>query len=305
MSAENRRRRLSSWLPQRARRSDSRAFGPSRFDGLPAVRQPRGWHLGWLIGGLLLGGLLALLVHAPASWLAAALASASSQRVLLADARGSVWSGSAVLVLASGPGSRDASALPGRLRWTLGLARENRSRLELRLRHACCIDDQLRLRIEPGIGRLRLTLPAGSGEVGHWPAAWLAGLGAPFNTVKLGGTLRLLGDNVSLQTVDGRWQLSGRAEWQLLDLSSVLVPGQTLGSYRLTVDGVDGAADGARLQLDTVQGPLRLSGNGQWLGPRLRFRGEARADDSYEPMLNNLLNLLGQRRGAVALLAIG
>jgi general secretion pathway protein N len=290
---------LPRWRSARRRARDSRSFAPSRFDGLPLRRS--GWR--WAVAGLLAGGLLALLVHAPASWLAAALAQATDQRVLLADARGSVWSGSAVLLLGSGPGSRDASALPGRLRWTLGLARENRRQLELRLRHACCIDDQTRLWIDPGVKRLRLSMPPGAPEIGHWPAAWLAGLGAPFNTVRLGGLLRLKGEALALESVAGRWRVSGRAELQLLDLSSVLVPGGTLGSYRLVVNGTEGS--GARLELQTVTGPLRMSGSGQWAESGLRFRGEARAEAGSEPMLNNLLNLLGQRRGAVAVLAIG
>ena len=253
-----------------------------------------------------MGSLVALVVYAPARWLAAGVATATQQRVLLADPRGSVWSGSAVLVLTGGEASRDASALPDRLRWTLGLSREQRLRPELRLRHACCIDDQVRLQIEPGWGRLRVFLPPGRAEVFHWPAAWLAGLGAPFNTVKMGGTLRLVGDGLSVETVAGRWRVAGQAELELLGLSSALAPLAMLGNYRLAISGgPEPAADGARLMLDTLQGPLRLTGSGQWVGPRLRFRGEASADPGSEAMLNNLLNLLGQRRGAVTLLSIG
>ena len=74
----------------------------------------------WAVaGGIGLGLLLALLAFAPAAWLANRVASASGDYVRLADARGTVWRGSAVLVLTGGPGSRDASVLPGRLSWTL------------------------------------------------------------------------------------------------------------------------------------------------------------------------------------------
>jgi general secretion pathway protein N len=293
---------LSRLWTRRPAAPDSRLFAPSRFDGLPPAR--RSWP--WWAGGLVLGGVLVLLVQAPASWLAAAVADATGQRVLLADARGSVWSGSAVLVLSGGPGSRDASALPGRLRWTLGLSREQRTRPELRLRHACCIGDQLRLQIEPGIRRLRVFLLPGRAEVGHWPAAWLAGLGAPFNTVRLGGSLRLIGDGFSVETVDGRWRVDGRAELEVLDLSSALAPVDALGSYRLALSGGAAATGGgAQLQLATERGPLRMTGSEQWVSSKLRFRGEAQADAGSEPLLNNLLNLLGQRRGAVTLLAIG
>jgi hypothetical protein len=88
-------------------------------------------------------------LHRPAGWPTPSPTPAASAccwpTPAAACGRAAPW-----LVLTGGPGSRDASALPGRLRWTFGLARENRARVELRLRHACCIGDQMRLRIEPG-----------------------------------------------------------------------------------------------------------------------------------------------------------
>jgi hypothetical protein len=68
--------------------------------------------LGWGLIGTVAGAVLALAAYAPAAWLARAAASATSERLLLADARGTVWQGSAVVVLTGGAGSRDASALP-------------------------------------------------------------------------------------------------------------------------------------------------------------------------------------------------
>ena len=56
----------------------------------------------------------------PASWLAQALASATGNHVLLTDTRGTIWSGSGVLVLTGGDGSRDAASLPGRIAWRTG-----------------------------------------------------------------------------------------------------------------------------------------------------------------------------------------
>ncbi len=263
---------------------------------LPRRRWP------WVAAGLAVGALVALAANAPASWLAAALAQASGQRLLLADARGSWRAGSAVAVLGGGPGSRDASALPGRLHWSLGWS--DGAPL-LRLQQDCCIEKTLPLRIEPGFGRWRVALPAGGGEWGRWPASWLIGLGLPFNAVRPGGVLRLSGDAFAVEAVQGRWRVDGRAELDVLSLSSALAPVDQVGSYRLVVSGDSDRGEGARVQLQTLQGPLQLSGSGQWIGPRLHFRGEARADAGSEAVLNNLLNLLGQRRGAVTLLAIG
>ena len=72
---------------------------------------------GWWGGAV--GALAGLVAFAPASWLAQGVAQATSGRLVLAGAEGTVWSGDAVAVLTGGPGSRDARALPGRLGWRL------------------------------------------------------------------------------------------------------------------------------------------------------------------------------------------
>jgi general secretion pathway protein N len=73
----------------------------------------------WAWSGALLGLVLALLLNAPARWLAAAVQQGLQERVLLVDARGTVWNGSARLTLTGGAGSIDAATLPGRLTWRL------------------------------------------------------------------------------------------------------------------------------------------------------------------------------------------
>ena len=141
------------------------------------------WAVRWALVGALLGALISLAVYAPAAWLAAMVQDATAGRLLLADARGTVWNGSAVMVLTGGAGSRDASALPGRLQWTLGL---DGAALAMRAKQACCISGELLLRVAPGLGRLRLELPTTAGpatQIGQWPAAWLTGLGTPWNTL--------------------------------------------------------------------------------------------------------------------------
>ena len=252
----------------------------------------------WWAAGAVVGGLAALLAWAPAAWLAGAVASATGQRLQLADARGSVWNGSAVVVLTGGIGSRDASALPGRLQWSLGL---DGAALALRLRQACCINGELLLRLQVGGGGVQLTLPASSGAVAQWPASWLVGLGTPFNTLEPGGVLALSSRGLVATTVQGRWQIDGGASLVIDGLSSRISTLDTLGSYQLTLVG----GQTTNLLLSTLQGPLRLSGNGQWTAGKLRFRGDARADPGTEAALNNLLNIIGRRQGTLAVLSIG
>ncbi|HEY6136086.1 MAG TPA: type II secretion system protein N [Rubrivivax sp.] len=252
--------------------------------------------------GALLGALVAFIAFAPAAWLASALASATGQRLLLADARGTVWSGSATVVLTGGPGSRDAAALPGRLAWALGL---KGTALELRLRQACCLNGTVPLLLRPGLGRLSVTLPSMPEGIGEWPAAWLAGLGTPWNTLQLGGSLRLASPGATVESVQGRWRLDGGLALELASISSRLTTLDALGSYRADIRGNAAGGDTATLQLSTLGGPLQLSGAGQWAGPKFRFRGEAVAAEDAAAALDNLLNIIGRRQGARSIISIG
>jgi general secretion pathway protein N len=256
----------------------------------------------WAVGGIVAGVLVGVVAFAPAAWLANAVASATGQRVLLTDARGTVWSGSAVPVLTGGPDSHDASALPGRIEWTLGLSG---LAFELRARHACCLNGSVALQLRPGLGRTTATLVPPPGWVGQWPSAWLAGLGTPFNTLQLGGALRLVSPGLTLESVQGRWRMQGRADLELVGASSRLSTLDTLGSYRLTLAADPGNVGASQLTLSTVEGALQLSGSGTWGPGGVRFRGEARADAADEAALSNLLNIIGRRDGARSVISIG
>ena len=255
----------------------------------------------WATAGAVMGAAVALVAAAPAAWLARALADATDQRLLLADARGSIWSGSAVVVLTGGPQSRDASALPGRLAWNLA---PRPSGLELRLHQDCCLNGTPTVRLRPALEGLAASLVGAPGWVGQWPSAWLSGLGTPWNTLQLGGAVRLVSPGLTLRSVQGRWRVEGGADLELIDVSSRLTPLETLGSYRLTLRGDPGAAGQSLLGLSTRQGALQLSGNGVWGPGGVRFRGEARAA-SDDAVLSNLLNIIGRRDGARSVISIG
>lgn len=262
---------------------------------------------GWAGLGAVAGCLAALVAFAPAAWLGALLSDATGERLLLADARGTVWDGSAVLLLTGGPGSRDASALPGRLQWRLGL---DGAALVLRARQACCLNGELAVRVVPGLGRLRLELPAAPAAIGRWPASWLVGLGTPWNTLQPSGALTVASAaGLSLEQVQGRWRFSGGAQFELVDMASRLSTLDALGSYRLTLQGNAAGSEATTLTLATLGGALLLSGQGQMLGggagSRLRFTGEASAAPGSEAALANLLNIIGRRRGPVSVISIG
>ena len=268
----------------------------------PAARTRRGapaggrsaW--GWALAGALLGALPALAVFAPAQWLASTVARASGGQVQLAQARGTVWNGSAQLVLTGGLDSQDAAALPGRLDWQLRPTWGGGVRALVRA--ACCTPEPLRLQVQPRWGGAQLTVQDNQSQ---WPAALLTGLGTPWNTLQLQGQLALHTSGLNAEWASGRMLLAGQLQLDALAMSTRLSTLRPMGSYRLLLEG--GAVP--TLQLSTLDGALQMQGSGQWVGKRLRFEGEATAEPEREAALSNLLNIIGRRRGARSLITLG
>ncbi len=291
---------------QRPRRYAKSGFAESTLQEV-AWQRTRSAGLRWAIAGGVSGALLGLVAFAPAAWLARSVASATDNRLLLTDARGTLWQGDAVAVLSGGSESRAASALPGRMSWTL---RPAWMALNVGVQHDCCINGTAKLRVEPGWGRVAVTLApstgtVGAGNLGQWPAAWLTGLGTPWNTLQLGGMLSVRSPGFTFERVQGRVRLTGEASVDASGVSSRISTLPTLGSYRLQLRG-DAANNGtASVNLSTLQGPLQLTGQGQWAGTGLRFTGEATAGEGQEEGLSNLLNIIGRRRGPVSVITIG
>jgi general secretion pathway protein N len=245
--------------------------------------------------GVVLGTLCAFIAFAPARWLAASVDRATGGQVLLADARGTVWAGTAQLVLTGGTGSTNATTLPGRIGWSV---RPRWNGLLAAVRTECCTPEPIALRAQWRWGGVRLQV---ADSTSQWPAAVTAGLGTPWNTLQLDGEVRLVTQGLSVEWIAGRPTMAGRAELVALRVASRLSTLRPMGSYRITLQG--GAQ--STLRLETLEGSLQLSGNGQWVGGRLRFRGEASAAPEREAALANLLNIIGRRSGARSLIAIG
>lgn len=270
----------------------------SRTLTLPVARTPRvpreiPW--AWAAGGAALGLVLALVLFAPARWLAGAVDRATAGQVLLADTRGTLWGGSAQLVFTGGRGSSDAAALPGRVAWTIG---PRWNGVAARVSADCCTSAPVDVRVRLRLGGMAVEV---ADSVSHWPASVTAGLGTPWNTLQFDGDLALSTRGLSVEWAEGRPVVTGRAELVAQQLASRLSTLRPMGSYRITLQG--GAT--ASLRLETIEGSLRLSGSGQWVGSRLRFRGEATAAPQREAALANLLNIIGRRSGPRSLISIG
>lgn len=265
----------------------------ARWENMRKAGRRWGW---W---GAALGALLGFILYSPASWLAQGLVVLSDGRLLLAESQGTVWNGDAVVVLTGGPGSRDARALPGRLNWTL---RPGLTGLNLKVQQDCCIPTPVLIQVQPGFGRARISVSP-SGPVGHWPAAWLTGLGTPWNTLQLGGVVRVSTNAMAVEWIHGRVRLEGQAQVGFDDVSSSVTTLDRLGSYRVDLQGdPEGRVN---LSLMTLDGALQLSGQGQMGLNGLRFRGEARANESERGALDSFLNIIGRRMGDRSVISIG
>ena len=139
----------------------------------------------------------------------------------------------------------------------------------------------------------------------HWPVALLAGLGAPWNTIAAEGRIDWHSQSLQLRWNSAGLLWQGQTELQLQQLSSRLSTLRPMGSYQLLLQGTPAGTATPELSLRTLQGPLLLQGQGQWLNQRLRFAGEASAQDGAEAALANLLNVIGRRDGSRSLLSLG
>lgn len=249
----------------------------------------------WALTGALAGLAAALILFAPARWLAGLASTATSGRLLLTDARGTVWDGSAGLVVTGGAGSNDAAALPSRVSWRL---RPTLDGARAELASPCCIQRPLTVRAAWRWGGPLLEFADATSQ---WPAMLLAGLGTPWNTLQIDGDLYLSTQGLSVEWTAGRPRVAGLAELTAQRISSRLSTLRPMGSYRIVLTG--GAA--TLLQLSTLEGSLQLTGTGQWVGSRLRFNGEAAAAPEREAALANLLNIIGRRNGARSVITIG
>jgi general secretion pathway protein N len=260
-----------------------------------ALRQSKGGLWAWL--GSLLGVSAALLLYAPASWLAAGIESASAGKVLLQEPRGTVWTGSAQLVLAGGDGSVGAVRLPSRMNWQISPEWLGAS---VQLDAPCCTP-AAPVAASVWLGTDALAWRLSSARL-ILPAALLAGLGAPWNTLQLTGELTLTSDQLA-----GNWRyggsasnpaasrtssITGQAQLQADHVSTALSTVRPLGSYRLSTAG-------STLRLETKaeagsEAALILSGTGQIEQGRMSFLGEAMAAKGREEALSNLIHMIGQ-----------
>lgn len=269
----------------------------------------RDWSVGRIVLYVVLGLVVAIatmLVTAPASLVDYVLERSTEGRVRLADAAGSIWQGQGRVVLVDvatianreqraaapgGPTSLPGVVIPGTIRWEVAALPLIIGRLQATARHESMARPVM---ISGTASRLEVT--GGSLQL---PDVNLARLGSPWTTVRPTASLGVTWQPIVIE--GGRF--SGQAILELRDVASALTPVRPLGAYRIDIDGT---GNSSVIRMSSLDGPLRLSGQGTWTqSAGLRFTAYAEADDAERLRLQSLLGLLGRREGTRTMIKIG
>jgi general secretion pathway protein N len=221
-----------------------------------------------------------LLAMMPAAWIVPQFSKATGGHVNLVDPAGSLWSGSATLMLAAGTDGAGATLLPGRIEWTTAFLPLFTGRVHMTMRQTDAMPDAVTV----DATTRGATVTAGQIAV---PATLLAGLGAPFNTLDFDGSVRLSWTEFRLLNRN----TYGQVVVTLDDMASRVSRVKPLGSYRVALQA-QGAS--ATIDLSTSKGPLMLTGNGAISQESTSFQGTATAAPDQRENLAGLLNLLGR-----------
>lgn len=238
----------------------------------------------WFLAGIV-AVVLTVIAFCPAAWMASLLEKQTAGRLTLGDAQGTLWHGSAFIGGAPSGNDPVTPLLPGRFTWRLS-PMVLLGQVDLELENPAALSQPVRI---TGTWSQWLVSPAAV----SLPAERLAGLGAPLNTIRPSGQMRLSWTPLQLARQGNAVMLNGTMTLQMDDIASRLSPIKPLGAYQMIIDW-RGAQ--AQLVLKTIKGPMLLSGTGSIVNGRFRFSGKAEAEEGQEERLANLLSLLGQRR---------
>jgi general secretion pathway protein N len=224
---------------------------------------------------------VALVALAPATLIDARLARVSDGRLRLAEAKGSLWSGTGWIEI------RDADGRAGvakRLAW--------RVRPQSLLRGRLVAEVELDRSAKPFPVTISLSRIEIQDAGINLPAAAL-GLGMP----KL-APFRLTGDvlvNIPHLALE-RGRMDGDATLQWRAAGSALTPVSPLGAYEVHFKAVGPAVHAA---LRTLEGPVELEGKGSWSnGERPNFFATAHVPGQHQEQLAPLLRMVAVERGA-------
>jgi general secretion pathway protein N len=221
----------------------------------------------------------ALIAMVPATLVDAAVQHASHGRVRLAEAQGTLWSGSGQIEV------RDAGGRSG-IAKTLAWHALPESLLRAHLVFEVELDQSSKpFPLTLALSRIELA----NADI-SLPATVL-GLGVPkLAPLGLSGEVLIHVPNLSI----ARAGMQGNATLQWHDAGSALTPVSPLGNYEVRLDG-EGTTGHAYLR--TIEGPLWFDGKGSWTqGANPDFLVTARVSPEYEKQLTPLLSLIAVER---------
>jgi general secretion pathway protein N len=232
-------------------------------------------------GALGISFVVALAVLAPATLIDARLEQASSGRLRLAEAQGSVWSGAGWIEVRDTEGKAGIAkrlawrALPGSL-------------LRGRLAAEVTLDlDAKPFPVEISLSGIEIA------QAGILLPAAALGLGMPrLAAFGLSGEVRVDIARLSLE----RGRMDGDATLQWRAAGSALTPLSPLGTYEVRISA---AGSSVHAILRTLEGPLQLEGKGAWSnGEAPSILATARIPAQHQESLAPLFRVIALERGA-------
>ena len=223
---------------------------------------------------------LALIATAPATLIDARLEQASAGGLRLAEASGTMWSGSGQIEILD---ANRRSGIAKSIAWRIRPAYLLRGKLLYEI-----VLDQATRSFPVTISLSRIEVADADINL---PAATL-GLGVPkMAALGLTGDMLLHVTRLAL----GRGSIEGNATLQWHGAGSAFTRISPLGDYELRLEG---SGAGAKAALRTLQGPLQLDGQGSWTsGSKPVFQGSARVPPQQMQQLAPLLRMFAQDRG--------
>ena len=235
-----------------------------------------------------------LIALIPATLLAPLLAAHLPPALQVKSSEGTIWRGALILAKLSRAGA------PSRLTWRFRPERLLRGELAAEL---VLSEDRCRIGAIAGRGLSGMTVGDVTGICRAERIAELLpalAIWQPRGVVSTsGGSLALRSHRANGVVVIDR--IEGEQAVNINGLGVAQSTLESLGTYRFDLKG-DGT--GLRVNLATVTGPLRLSGDGRYLAPAAAtFTGKAAAESAEAAALEALLKLLGPRLpdGSVAI----
>jgi len=229
---------------------------------------------------------IALLAMAPATLLSGWILQRTGQQVLLANAEGTIWNGTATVVIQSSQtkpalDNNEASITAGKLRWEifplqLALGRIYAALYWNNAPPAWLSVDSSRIHLEHALLDI--------------PASIVSQLAPAMRSAGLDGQLNLRTESLSLteKSIQGDVLL----DW--MQASSPLSAIKPLGNYHAQISGNQ---DSLSILLSTLNGALMLNGSGSWSNQQgLNFQGTAQAETGKEQALSELLRVMGNEQ---------